>query len=89
MIKDMTLKELRASKNLTQQEVAILVGISLRSYKQYENDASKVLMFTHFSNPLFIVTGISISLPLQTTLVTVSIVLFPYIPTPITLVELK
>ena len=37
----MTLKELRASKNLTQQEVAILVGISLRSYKQYENDASK------------------------------------------------
>lgn len=35
------LKELRIEKNLTQQEVADLVGISLRSYKSYENDKGK------------------------------------------------
>ena len=38
----MTLKELRTSKNITQKEAAIYVGVSLRSYKQYENDASKI-----------------------------------------------
>ena len=35
------LKELRMEKKLTQQEVADLVGISLRSYKSYENDENK------------------------------------------------
>lgn len=36
------LKELRKEKKLTQQQVALLVGISLRSYKTYENDGSKI-----------------------------------------------
>ena len=35
------LKEIRVEKKLTQQEVADLVGISLRSYKSYENDEEK------------------------------------------------
>lgn len=35
------LKELRASKKLTQEEASALLGVSLRSYKSYENDASK------------------------------------------------
>ncbi len=35
------LKELRNEKKMTQQEVADLVGISLRSYKSYENDEEK------------------------------------------------
>lgn len=35
------LKELRSEKKLTQQQVADLVGISLRSYKSYENDEEK------------------------------------------------
>ena len=35
------LKELRIEKKMTQQEVANLVGISLRSYKSYENDKEK------------------------------------------------
>ncbi len=34
-------KELRLEKKLTQQQVADLVGISLRSYKSYENDKNK------------------------------------------------
>lgn len=38
----MTLKELRIDKNLTQQQVADFVGISLRSYKSYENDSDKI-----------------------------------------------
>ena len=38
----MTLKELRISKNLTQKQVADLVGVSLRSYKQYENESNKI-----------------------------------------------
>lgn len=37
----MTLKELRKSKNLTQLQVANLLNISLRSYKQYENEKEK------------------------------------------------
>ena len=36
------LKEIRTEKKLTQQQVADLVGISLRSYKSYENDPEKV-----------------------------------------------
>ena len=36
-----TLKELRMEKKMTQQEVADLIGISLRSYKSYENDEEK------------------------------------------------
>ena len=35
------LKELRIDKKMTQQEVADLMGISLRSYKSYENDEEK------------------------------------------------
>lgn len=35
------LKALRKEKNLTQQQVAELAGISLRSYKSYENDEEK------------------------------------------------
>ena len=35
------LKELRIDKKMTQQEVADLVGISLRSYKSFENDEEK------------------------------------------------
>ena len=35
------LKELRIEKKMTQQEVADLFGISLRSYKSYENDEEK------------------------------------------------
>ncbi len=38
----MNLKELRLSKNITQSTAASLAGISLRSYKSYENDPSKV-----------------------------------------------
>ena len=38
----MNLKELRLSKNITQSTAASLAGISLRSYKTYENDPSKV-----------------------------------------------
>lgn len=36
-----TLKEIRKSKNLTQEQAALLSNISLRSYKTYENDESK------------------------------------------------
>lgn len=35
------LKELRMSKKLTQEEASALLGVSLRSYKTYENDLSK------------------------------------------------
>ena len=35
------LKELRISKKLTQAQACALIGISLRSYKSYENDESK------------------------------------------------
>lgn len=35
------LKELRIEKKMTQKQVADLVGISLRSYKSYENDKAK------------------------------------------------
>ena len=35
------IKDLRTEKKLTQKQVAELVGISLRSYKSYENDEDK------------------------------------------------
>ena len=35
------LKDLRIEKKMTQQEVADYIGISLRSYKSYENDEKK------------------------------------------------
>ena len=35
------LKELRIEKGLTQQQVADMVGMSLRSYKSYENELKK------------------------------------------------
>lgn len=35
------LKEMRISKQITQQEAARRIGISLRSYIMYENDATK------------------------------------------------
>ena len=37
----MNLKEIRLTKNLTQKECADYLGISLRSYKSYENDEFK------------------------------------------------
>lgn len=36
-----SLKELRISKKLTQKEASSLLGVSLRSYKDYENDVTK------------------------------------------------
>ena len=36
------LKDLRVEKRLTQQQAAEWVGISLRSYKSYENEEKKV-----------------------------------------------
>lgn len=36
------LKNLRIEKELTQQQVADFIGISLRSYKTYENDKNKI-----------------------------------------------
>ena len=38
----MELKELRISKKFTQAQAALLLGVSLRSYKQYENEVSKI-----------------------------------------------
>ena len=35
------LKNIRKEKKLTQQQAADLTGISLRSYKSYENDEDK------------------------------------------------
>ncbi|MBQ8138869.1 MAG: nucleotidyltransferase domain-containing protein [Lachnospiraceae bacterium] len=37
-----TIKELRTEKKLTQRQAADILGISLRSYKSYENDSDKV-----------------------------------------------
>ena len=36
------LKQLRLSKKLTQQEASDILGVSLRSYKDYENNEAKV-----------------------------------------------
>ena len=38
----MNLKELRLSKKLTQAEVSSILGLSLRSYKEYENNPLKM-----------------------------------------------
>ena len=50
----MTLKEVRISKKLTQNEVAKMLGISLRSYKTYENDIDKekTLKYKYIYNEL-------------------------------------
>ena len=37
-----TLKKLRIAKGLTQEEARALLGVSLRSYKTYENDEEKI-----------------------------------------------
>ena len=37
-----TIKELRLEKKLTQKQVSEMLGISLRSYKSYENDVDKI-----------------------------------------------
>lgn len=37
-----TLKELRIAKGLTQEQASVLLGVSLRSYKTYENDEGKI-----------------------------------------------
>ena len=51
------LKELRASKKLTQEEASALLGVSLRSYKSYENDESKRTTIKYrikaISSPMF------------------------------------
>ena len=39
-----SIKELRVSNGLTQQEVSDMVGMPLRTYKYYENDPSRVGM---------------------------------------------
>jgi predicted nucleotidyltransferase/DNA-binding XRE family transcriptional regulator len=36
------LKELRKAKGLTQESASVLLGVSLRSYKTYENDEGKI-----------------------------------------------
>jgi predicted nucleotidyltransferase/DNA-binding XRE family transcriptional regulator len=38
----MSLKTIRKSKNLTQEQAANILAVSLRSYKDYENNPSKV-----------------------------------------------
>lgn len=50
----MTLKELRISKNITQSDAALLLKVSLRSYKQYENEDSKkdTIKYNYFYNEL-------------------------------------
>jgi len=42
-----TLKELRIAKGLTQEEASALLGVSLRSYKTYENDKGKMGTFKY------------------------------------------
>lgn len=42
-----TLKQIRINKKLTQKEAASLAGISLRSYKSYENSADKTDTFKY------------------------------------------
>lgn len=43
----MNLKELRIEKGLTQKNAASMLGVSLRSYKSYENDSSKESSFKY------------------------------------------
>lgn len=51
---DMELKELRKKANLTQTEAALIFGVSLRSYKSYENDNDKsnTIKYKYFVNEL-------------------------------------
>ena len=42
------LKKMRTEKKMTQQQVADLVGISLRSYKSYENDEPATYVGTEY-----------------------------------------
>ena len=48
------LKEIRLAKGLTQKEASALFGISLRSYKSYENDETKIntLKYKHMMEKL-------------------------------------
>ena len=39
---NMSLKAIRKSKNLTQEQAANILAVSLRSYKDYENNSSKI-----------------------------------------------
>ena len=50
----MTLKELRLLKRITQAQAAQIVGISLRSYKEYENDdkKKKTIKYNYIFNEL-------------------------------------
>ena len=43
----MTLKQLRTEKGLTQAECAELLQVSLRTYKRYESDESKISSLKH------------------------------------------
>lgn len=43
------IKEVRKEKKLTQQQAAEILGISLRSYKSYENDTDKIRKMTEAS----------------------------------------
>lgn len=54
------LKKLRVSKNLTQQQVADMFGISLRSYKSYENDESKkdTIKYNYFVEQLNLINPV-------------------------------
>ena len=51
----MNLKEIRTSKHITQKEASNILGVSLRSYKSYENDLDKVKTFkyTYLCEKLF------------------------------------
>lgn len=54
------LKKLRVSKNLTQQQVADMFGVSLRSYKSYENDESKkdTIKYNYFVEQLNLINPV-------------------------------
>lgn len=42
MMKQYSLKELRARKNMTQQEIADKIGVSVQTYNAWEKDVSNV-----------------------------------------------
>ena len=41
-VRNMSLKELRIKKSLTQKEAAKFIGMPLRTYQNYENDENKI-----------------------------------------------
>ncbi|MBQ9071963.1 MAG: helix-turn-helix transcriptional regulator, partial [Bacilli bacterium] len=43
----MTLKEIRLAKRITQTEACKYLGVSLRSYKEYENNLNKENTFKY------------------------------------------